>query len=86
MLEAKIQHASVLRRLFESIKDMVSDVNLDCDETGLRLQVKTRAVDASNRNDSSTLAKSLAFLSLLFSLCLEEGGISLHLASLHSPY
>lgn len=44
MLEAKLLHASILRRIFDSIKDMVTDVNLDCDENGLRLQ----AMDSSH--------------------------------------
>lgn len=38
MLEAKLNNASVLKKLFECIKDLVNDANVDADETGLKLQ------------------------------------------------
>eukprot|EP00920_Eleutheroschizon_duboscqi_P010857 GHVT01025512.1.p1 GENE.GHVT01025512.1~~GHVT01025512.1.p1 ORF type:complete len:158 (+),score=10.58 GHVT01025512.1:242-715(+) len=38
MLEAKLQSASVFKRIFEAIKDMCTDVNLDCDSDGIKLQ------------------------------------------------
>lgn len=38
MLEAKINNANILKRVFECIKDLVNDANVDADETGLKLQ------------------------------------------------
>ncbi|XP_026190822.1 proliferating cell nuclear antigen [Cyclospora cayetanensis] len=38
MLEARLQNAVVLKRVFEAMTCLVSEVNLDCDETGLKLQ------------------------------------------------
>ncbi|EPR63667.1 proliferating cell nuclear antigen PCNA1 [Toxoplasma gondii TgCatPRC2] len=74
MLEAKLQHASVLRRLFESIKDMVSDVNLDCDETGLRLQ----AMDSSH---VALVALKLDDVGFVHFRCDRERSLGLNLAS-----
>lgn len=39
MLEARLQNAVVLKRVFEAMTCLVSEVNLDCDESGLKLQV-----------------------------------------------
>lgn len=44
MLETKLDNASLLKRLFESIRDLVTDVNLNCCETGFKLQ----AMDSSH--------------------------------------
>ncbi|CDJ47781.1 proliferating cell nuclear antigen 1, putative [Eimeria brunetti] len=38
MLEAKLQNATVLKRVFEAMACLVNEVNLDCDESGLKLQ------------------------------------------------
>eukprot|EP00922_Rhytidocystis_sp_ex-Travisia-forbesii_P028615 GHVS01041984.1.p1 GENE.GHVS01041984.1~~GHVS01041984.1.p1 ORF type:complete len:270 (+),score=30.69 GHVS01041984.1:237-1046(+) len=38
MLEARLVQGSMLKRLFEAIREMVSDVNLDCDESGINMQ------------------------------------------------
>ncbi|VWU52492.1 proliferating cell nuclear antigen 1 [Hepatocystis sp. ex Piliocolobus tephrosceles] len=38
MLEAKLNNAAILKKLFECIKDLVNDANVDADETGLKLQ------------------------------------------------
>lgn len=38
MLEARLINGNLLRKLFESIKEMVSDVNLDCDDSGIHMQ------------------------------------------------
>lgn len=38
MLEAKLNNASILKKLFECIKDLINDANLDADEGGLKLQ------------------------------------------------
>ncbi|PFH38232.1 proliferating cell nuclear antigen PCNA1 [Besnoitia besnoiti] len=74
MLEAKLQHASVLRRLFESIKDMVSDVNLDCDDSGLRLQ----AMDSSH---VALVALKLDDVGFVHFRCDRERSLGLNLAS-----
>ncbi|KAF8469570.1 proliferating cell nuclear antigen [Kalaharituber pfeilii] len=38
MLEARIEQASVLKRVVEAIKDLVQDCNFDCNDTGIALQ------------------------------------------------
>lgn len=38
MLEAKIEQGALLKKLVESIKDVVADINWDCNETGISLQ------------------------------------------------
>lgn len=38
MLEARLKHATTLKKLLDSIKDLVTDVNLDCNDTGISLQ------------------------------------------------
>ncbi|KAF8424657.1 proliferating cell nuclear antigen [Tirmania nivea] len=38
MLEARIEQASVLKRVIEAIKDLVPDCNFDCNDTGIALQ------------------------------------------------
>lgn len=38
MLEARLQSASVLKRLLDAIKELVTDANFECNEEGLALQ------------------------------------------------
>ncbi|KAK1442330.1 proliferating cell nuclear antigen like protein [Babesia gibsoni] len=38
MLELKLTHAAVLRRIFDGLREVVSDANIDIDATGLSLQ------------------------------------------------
>jgi len=38
MFEAKIQHAVLLKRILDSLKDLVLQANLDCSPTGIALQ------------------------------------------------
>ncbi|KAG5439894.1 hypothetical protein PCANB_000176 [Pneumocystis canis] len=38
MLEARLQQASVLKKTLEAIKELVSDANFDCNESGIALQ------------------------------------------------
>ncbi|KAG0144541.1 hypothetical protein CROQUDRAFT_659866 [Cronartium quercuum f. sp. fusiforme G11] len=38
MLEAKIEKAIVLKQVLDAIKELVTDVNFDCDEDGMKLQ------------------------------------------------
>eukprot|EP01071_Lankesteria_metandrocarpae_P012528 Lankesteria_metandrocarpae@DN6006_c0_g1_i1.p1 len=44
MLEARIQQGVLLKKIFESLKEMVSEVNLDCAESGIAMQ----AMDTSH--------------------------------------
>jgi proliferating cell nuclear antigen len=44
MFEAKLLDATVLKRIVESIKDLVTDVNLDVNQQGISLQ----AMDSSH--------------------------------------
>ena len=38
MLEARLAKASLLKKIFDSVKDLVTDVNFDCSASGLALQ------------------------------------------------
>ena len=44
MFEAKLSDGTVLKRIVDSIKDLVQDVNLDISATGISLQ----AMDSSH--------------------------------------
>lgn len=43
-MNAEIRHASLLKKIIEAIKDLITEANLDCDETGIYLQ----AIDSSH--------------------------------------
>ncbi|KAJ4130908.1 proliferating cell nuclear antigen [Fusarium equiseti] len=38
MLEARLEQASVLKKVVDAIKDLVQDCNFDCNDTGIQLQ------------------------------------------------
>lgn len=38
MLEARLEHASVLKKVVESIRELVQDCNFDCNDSGIALQ------------------------------------------------
>ena len=38
MLEARLQQASILKRVLDSVKELVSDANFDCNDSGISLQ------------------------------------------------
>lgn len=40
MFEAKILHGSVLKKIIEAIRELVTDANLDCNERGITMQVR----------------------------------------------
>jgi len=44
MFEAKLAEGVVLKKIVEAIKDLVTDVNIDCQPTGISLQ----AMDSSH--------------------------------------
>merc|ERR1712205_60611 len=44
MLEARIAQGSLLKKLIEALKDLVTEANFDCDEQGITLQ----AMDSSH--------------------------------------
>ena len=39
MFEAKILQGSILKKIVEAIRDLVTDANLDCNERGITMQV-----------------------------------------------
>ncbi|KAH6691642.1 proliferating cell nuclear antigen [Plectosphaerella plurivora] len=57
MLEATLDQADTLRKLVDSIKDLVQDCNFDCNDTGIALQ----AMDNSHVALVSMLMKTEAF-------------------------
>jgi proliferating cell nuclear antigen len=40
MFEARLLQGSLLKKLVESMKDLVNDANLDCTPTGVTMQVR----------------------------------------------
>ncbi|KAG5513541.1 hypothetical protein PMAC_000973 [Pneumocystis sp. 'macacae'] len=38
MLEARLQQASVLKKILDAVKELISDVNIECNESGIALQ------------------------------------------------
>ncbi|EFX02505.1 proliferating cell nuclear antigen [Grosmannia clavigera kw1407] len=57
MLEARLEQASVLKKVVEAIKDLVQDCNFDCNDSGIALQ----AMDNSHVALVSMLLKADAF-------------------------
>ena len=39
MFEARLLQGALLKKIVEAIRELVVDVNIDCDENGLKLQV-----------------------------------------------
>lgn len=57
MLEARLEQGGVLKRVVDSIKDLVQDCNFDCNDTGIALQ----AMDNSHVALVSMMLKAEAF-------------------------
>jgi len=57
MFEARVTEASVLKKILEAIKDLVTDANFDCSSGGISLQ----AMDSSHVSLVSLLLKSDEF-------------------------
>lgn len=57
MFEARLAKGSILKRIIEAIKDLVTDANFDCSSTGIALQ----AMDASHVSLVSLLLRSDSF-------------------------
>ena len=47
MFEAKLKEASLLKRLIEALKDLVTDANLECSPQGLKMQARAAAAAAA---------------------------------------
>lgn len=43
MFEARLQQASLLKKLLEAIKDVIDHANFDCSSDGMSLQVCTHS-------------------------------------------
>jgi proliferating cell nuclear antigen len=57
MLEATLEQGSLIKKLIEAIKDLVSDANWDCNESGIALQ----AMDSAHVALVSLLLRSDGF-------------------------
>jgi len=57
MLEARLGHAGLLKRILESVKDLVTDANFDCSASGIALQ----AMDSSHVSLVSLLLQAEGF-------------------------
>lgn len=50
MFEARLIQGSLLKKIVEAVKDLVSDANLDCTEEGLTMQVRTTSFSSRHRS------------------------------------
>ncbi len=57
MFEARLQQASILKKILEAVKDLVTDANFDCSSSGIALQ----AMDSSHVALVSLLLRSDGF-------------------------
>jgi len=57
MFEARLTQGSQLKKVFEAIKDLCTDVNIDCNESGMSLQ----AMDSSHVSLVSMLLRDTGF-------------------------
>ena len=57
MFEARLQQASVLKKILESIKELVTEANFDCSNAGISLQ----AMDTSHVSLVGLLLRSDGF-------------------------
>ena len=57
MFEARLVQGNLLKKIVESIRDLVSDANLDCKEAGLSLQ----AMDSSHVSLCALVLRSDGF-------------------------
>lgn len=57
MLEAKLNQAATLKKLLDACKDLVTDANFECNDTGIALQ----AMDTSHIALVSLLLRSQGF-------------------------
>ena len=57
MFEARLTQGSLLKKILESIKDLISDANFDCNSSGIALQ----AMDSSHVSLVSFLLRSDGF-------------------------
>ena len=44
MLEARLLQGGMLKKIIESIRELVVDANLDCDESGISMQVRSPTI------------------------------------------
>lgn len=90
MLEARFGQGQVLKRVFDAIKDMVTDVNLECNEAGIQLQamdsshvslvsleLKESCFDFYRCDKNRTLGLNMATVSKVFKLCGNDDAVIL---------
>ena len=46
MFEARLEQSSLLKKLFEAVKELCKDVRFDCNENGIALQAMDRYEEA----------------------------------------
>lgn len=66
MFEARLQQGNVLKKLLESIKDLVSEANFDCNSSGISLQ----AMDSSHVSLVAMVNFNFFFLKQLYFILL----------------
>lgn len=74
MLEASIRQGALLKKVFDAIKEMVPEVNLECTENGIQLQ----AMDSSHVSLVSLDLKDRAFESYV---CTRSRSLGLNMSA-----
>jgi hypothetical protein len=64
MFEARLEDSSLLKKLFEAVKELCKDVRFDCNENGIALQAMDRYM-----RPGSTLMYTFLVLMLRSSQC-----------------
>lgn len=82
MLEARIAQGALLKKVFDAIKDLVPEVNLECNSSGIHLQamdnshvalvsldLKDNAFESYRCDRGRCLGLNMAAVSKVFKLC-----------------
>lgn len=96
MFEAHLVQGVLLKKVFEAIKDLVFDVNIDCDSSGMSLQamdashvalvamiLRDSAFDLYRCDTNLSLGMKMDSVSKVFKLCGADDGV--HLSSKDDP-
>lgn len=88
MLEAHIGQGALLKKVFDAIKEMVPEVNLECSSTGIQLQamdnshvalvsldLKDQAFESYRCDRGRALGLNMAAVAKVFKLCGNDDGV-----------
>jgi len=90
VLEARLNHGVAMKKVVEAVKDLVTDVNVDCSENGLTMQsmdsahvalvsllIRNKAFESFKVQKEMSLGLSMDHLSKIFRVCGNDDQLSL---------